>query len=111
MARLGRLSDPSLVRDRASASFEDTVALVNPAGVDVFTHDFGRDGVPAAYYFGGLCAAVDDEPCMCGDLFCGNTCCVPTDEWDGTYEKIKKWANEGRIPQWVLDKAEAAAGD
>ena len=61
IARIGRLSDPSLVRDRASASFEDTVALVNPAGVDVFTHDFGRDGVPAAYYFGGLCAAVDDD--------------------------------------------------
>ena len=48
---------------------------------------------------------------MCGDLFCGNTCCVPTDEWDGTYDKMKKWANEGRIPQWVLDKAAAAAGD
>ena len=48
---------------------------------------------------------------MCGDLFCGNTCCVPTDEWDVTYEKMKKWANESRIPQWVLDKAVAAAGD
>ena len=28
-----------------------------------------------------------------------------------TYEKMKKWANESRIPQWVLDKAVAAAGD
>ena len=44
-------------------------------------------------------------------VFCGNTCCVPTGEWDGTYDKMKKWANEGRIPQWVLDKASAAAGD
>ena len=47
---------------------------------------------------------------MCGDLFCGHTCCVPSDEWEGTYDKMKKWANESRIPQWVLDKA-AAAGD
>ena len=45
------------------------------------------------------------------DARCGSTCCVPTDEWDGTYDKMKKWANEGRIPQWVLDKAAAAAGD
>ena len=48
---------------------------------------------------------------MCGDLFCGHTCCVPSDEWEGTYDKMKKWANESRIPQWVLDKAAAAAGD
>ena len=54
---------------------------------------------------------IPDFGSMCGDLFCGNTCCVPTDEWDGTYDKMKKWANEGRIPQWVLDKAAAAAGD
>ena len=47
---------------------------------------------------------------ICGDLFCGHTCCVPSDEWEGTYDKMKKWANESRIPQWVLDKA-AAAGD
>ena len=48
---------------------------------------------------------------ICGDLFCGHTCCVPSDEWEGTYDKMKKWANESRIPQWVLDKAAAAAGD
>ena len=22
---------------------------------------------------------------MCGDLFCGHTCCVPPDEWDGEH--------------------------
>ena len=42
-----------------------------------------------------------------GDYY---TCCVPSDEWEGTYDKMKKWANESRIRQWVLDKA-AAAGD
>ena len=57
-----------------------------------------------------LLSTYPDFGSMCGDLFCGNTCCVPTDEWDGTYDKMKKWANESRIPQWVLDKA-AAAGD
>ena len=58
-----------------------------------------------------LSSTYPDFGSICGDLFCGNTCCVPTDEWDVTYEKMKKWTNESRIPQWVLDKAVAAAGD
>ena len=70
----------------------------------------GHGSCASGYTYAGQ-FFIPDFGSMCGDLFCGNTCCVPTDEWDGTYDKMKKWANEGRIPQWVLDKAAAAAGD
>ena len=59
---IGRLSDPSLVRDRAKATFEDTVALVNPAGVDLLNLEVLAGAAGTAYYY-GMMAAVDDEPC------------------------------------------------
>ena len=67
----------------------------------------GHGSCASGYTYAGQ-FFIPDFGSMCGDLFCGNTCCVPTGEWDGTYDKMKKWANEGRIPQWVLDKAAAA---
>ena len=61
MASLRRLSGPSLVRDRASATFEDTVAVVNPAGVDLYPGTLVDGSDPL--YFLGLFTAVDDKPC------------------------------------------------
>ena len=29
-----------------------------------------------------LSSTYPDFLSVCGDFYCGNTCCVPTDEWD-----------------------------
>ena len=84
VARLGRLSDPSSVRDRASATFEDTVALVNPAGLNIVAAIGIGDYLGGGYFY-ALMDVVDDEPCRTkfpdGCFFgTGGFCHAPTGE-------------------------------